>query len=257
MFPPRVEGDLDALWRDFGAGPEVSSRDRILLLTMLEVARVGPAAFNTRTICADLGLSHPVIQYHFGSRDGLIAEAAHLVYVRYVDQVWAAVGLAHRTPVDRLRAALTASVRSSREIRGWGAVLNFFPFYSESLAGLVAERCQQRHEQQYLRNMTLLVQLVLDVWADRITDLLLVDEPSAEGAAVMSVLTDPAARATITRLAFGLHGLSVWRAGHVLPAEAGDEAARATEDLADDLVASTVEQLIRDVMTGRPGPDRQ
>ena len=254
MFPPCAHGDHAALWTALGLGDAPSSRDQIVALTMLEVARVGPAAFNTRTVCAELGLTHPVIQYHFGSRDALIAEAAHLVYVRYVNKVWAAVEAAPRTPVDRLRAALTAGVALAREIRGWGAVLNYFPLYSESVAEIVAERFQDAHTQQYERNLTLMLQLVVDVWQGAATGPLLADEASAAGAEVLSVLADPDAMAAFSRLSFAAHGLAVWRAGHTVARPASDEEYRAAEALADAITSRTIEDLVREAVAGRPEP---
>ena len=254
MFPPCARGDHDALWAALDLGAAPSSRDQIVALTMLEVARVGPAAFNTRTICAELGLTHPVIQYHFGSRDALIAEAAHRVYVRYVDKVEAAIDAAPRTPVDRLRAALTAGVSLAREIRGWGAVLNYFPFYSESVAAVVAERFQDQHAQQYERNMMLLLQLVVDVWQDAITAPLLTDDASAASAEALSVLADPEAMAAFARLSFAAHGLAVWRAGHVATKAGSDEQYRSSEALAEAITSRTIEDLVREAVAGRPRP---
>lgn len=252
MFPPSERDDRAALWRALGLGDAPSSRDQIIALTMLEVARVGPAAFNTRTVCAELGLTHPVIQYHFGSRDALIAEAAHRAYVRYVDKVWEAVRSAPRTPVDRLRAALTAGVALAREIRGWGAVLNYFPLYSESVADIVTERFQDAHTEQYERNLMLLLQLVVDVWQDAVTEPLLADEASAAGAEVLSVLADPEAMAAFSRLSFAAHGLAVWRAGHTAARPASDEEYRSTEVLAEAITSRTIEDLLREAIAGRP-----
>jgi AcrR family transcriptional regulator len=76
-------------------------------------------------VCDALGISYPMVNYYFGNRDGLIAEAGHVTYVRYVEKLWAAVEEAPRTPVDRLRAWFEAHLRLNVEIRGWGAVLNY------------------------------------------------------------------------------------------------------------------------------------
>ena len=252
MFPPCARGDHDALWAALDLGAAPSSRDQIVALTMLEVARVGPAAFNTRTVCAELGLTHPVIQYHFGSRDALIAEAAHRIYVRYVDKVEAAVDAAPRTPVDRLRAALTAGVALAREIRGWGAVLNYFPLYSESVAEVVAERFQDQHTRQYERNMSLLLQLVVDVWQDTVTAPLLTEDTSAAGAEALSVLAGHEAMAAFARLGFAVHGLAVWRAGHIAARHESDEQYRSAEAIADAITSRTIEDLIREAVAVRP-----
>lgn len=168
MFPPHV-GDPASLWADFTDDPEPSNRDRLIFLTMREVAIVGPASFNTAGVCDALGISYPMVNYYFGNRDGLIAEAAHATYVRYETKIWQAVEAAPRTPVDRLRAYLYAHLRLNIEIRGWGAVLNY-PIFSASIAQLLDERFGDEHRAHFELNMARLVQLVRDLWSGDITD---------------------------------------------------------------------------------------
>jgi AcrR family transcriptional regulator len=217
----------------------------MLELTMREVARVGPAAFSTRTVCTALGIAHPMVHYYFGSRDGLIAEAAHVLYARYVDRLWTAVEDAPRTPIDRLRTFLTAGVRFNVEMRGWGAVLNYYPLYSNAVASIVAERFQEQHTRLYTRNLAMALQLVTDVWADRITDA----PPAAvsDGPAAAALVPPPALDA-IAGLMFAIHGLTVWRAGHVIPSE------RDSQDdlLADQVVATHLERLVTLIAAARP-----
>jgi AcrR family transcriptional regulator len=250
----RIFAPADAHGPD-GPGPRsdgASTRERILDLTMREVARVGPASFNTRTVCAQLGVTHPIIQYHFGSRDGLIAEAGHLIFVRYLDVQAAAVEAAPRTSIDRLRASLTVGLALTVEIRGWGAVLNYFPLYSTELAGIMAERFEDRHAAAYERSLAMLAQLVLDVWDDRVSDVPLGDTSSSVAAERAVRLTDPTVLDALTSLSFTMHGLGVWRAGHVRPSAvtAGPDAAE--EALAEGIAARTIETALARLIAARP-----
>jgi len=225
---------------------EPSTRDRMLDLTMREVAQVGPAAFNTRTVCTALGIAHPMVHYYFGSRDGLIAEAAHVLYARYVDLLWESVEDAPRDPLARLRTYLAAGVRLSVEMRGWGAVLNYYPFYSNAVADIVAERFQQQHTHLYVRNLAMIAQLVADVWADRITD----DAPepaTTDGEAGAALEPHPVLEAIAGHM-FTIHGLTVWRAGHVVPSGGTSD----IEQFADATVASHLENLVSLIVASRP-----
>jgi hypothetical protein len=47
MFPPTTGDDRRGSGSDFGDDPDPSNRDRLIYLTMREVAIVGPASFNT------------------------------------------------------------------------------------------------------------------------------------------------------------------------------------------------------------------
>ena len=230
LFPPHDEGAAPA-----------STRDRMLDLTAREVARVGPGAFNTRTVCAELGIAHPMVHYYFGSRDGLIAEAAHVVYARYVEALWEAVESAPRTPLERLHGYMSAGLRLNVEMRGWGAVLNYYPHFSSAVASVVAERFQSEHTRLYERNLAMTLQLVTDVWAGRITD------APPDGSAGSE---DTSAIGAITGLLFGAHGLAVWRAGHLVPTEGGSE----TERMADAIAAAHLSDLVQRLAAARP-PD--
>ena len=237
LFPPREAG-VSGVPSAGGVRDGSSTRDQLLELTMREVAKVGPAAFNTRTVCAELEIAHPMVHYYFGSRDGLIAEAAHVLYARYVDLVWAAAEAAPRVPIERLHAFLRAGLRLSVEMRGWGAVLNYYSFYSSAMADIVAQRHQQDHTALYARNLAMVAQLVSDVWDDRITD-----------GAPRSVTLEPRPELdVIAGLMFSLQGLTVWRAGHVVPTDAVPEA----EELADQLAAAHLENLVTLIAASRP-----
>ncbi len=52
------------------AAPE--ARERILEAAQKRLAEGGPEAVRLQDVAADLGISHPAILHHFGSRDGLM-----------------------------------------------------------------------------------------------------------------------------------------------------------------------------------------
>jgi AcrR family transcriptional regulator len=183
-----------------------------------------------------------MVHYYFDSRDGLIAEAAHLVYARYVAALWEAVEAAPRTPLDRLRTFLSTGLRLNVEMRGWGAVLNYYPYFSSAIAGIVEERFQQDHSRLYEQNLAMTLQLVRDVWEDRITD----GAPDR-----IDPIADRSAMEAIAGPLFGVHGLAVWRAGHVIPTEGGSE----TERAADAIAAAHLEDIVERLAASRPTLD--
>jgi len=48
------------------------SKQRILSVAERHLARVGPAGLRLKELSAELGISHPAILHHFGSREGLV-----------------------------------------------------------------------------------------------------------------------------------------------------------------------------------------
>lgn len=244
MFPPFVGDDMEAVWLDYGDDPAPSNRDRLILLTMREIAIVGPASFNTSSVCDTLGISYPMVNYYFGNRDGLIAEAGHATYVRYVDRLWAAVQDAPRTPIDRLRAWMQAHLRLNIEIRGWGAVLNY-PRFSSSIEEILDERFGDDHRQHFALNMARLGQLILDAWEGTVTDFPHgIDDLPRERLLQMEGLTEITAT-----IAWATLGVAVWRSGRHTPSEGVSE----LEQSGQHLIDAHTENMLRLVVESRPG----
>ena len=244
MFPGPPDGgidDLAAFWKHFSGSEEPSNRDKMIYLTMREVALVGPATFNTSVVCDTLGISYPMVNYYFGNRDGLIAETAHVTYKFYVEKLWAGVQAAPRTPLDRLRAWMTSHMRLNIEIRGWGAVLNY-PRFSSTVESLLEERFGEDHRLHFELNMGRLAQLVTDVRDDRVSDY-----PFDVGEIPrQDYLGDHDVLRLSTVLAWGTLGVAVWRSGRHTPSKGVPELAELSERLVEqhfdtlvDLVRTT------------------
>ena len=243
MFPPHVTDEMRSLWLDFGDDPEPSNRDRLICLTMREVAIVGPASFNTAGVCDTLGISYPMVNYCRGNRDGLIAEAGHATYVRYIAKLWAAVEDAPRTPIDRLRAWMQAHLRLNIEIRGWGAVLNY-PRFSSSIEEILDERFGEDHRRNFELNMARLARLIIDVWEGDVTDFPYdVDDFPREALLGSDAVLD--ITATISWAALGV---AVWRSGRHTPSKGITELDR----LAERFIDAHTENMITLVIESRP-----
>ena len=78
---------------------KISTRDAILQATMAELNSAGAETFTPLTICKELGIKPNLVNYHFGSREGLIREAAVTSYEEYgrgFVKVWEQFGHAPR-----------------------------------------------------------------------------------------------------------------------------------------------------------------
>jgi AcrR family transcriptional regulator len=243
MFPPHMGEDFTSIWLDFGDDPDPTNRERLIFLTMREVAIVGPASFNTSGVCDTLGISYPMVNYYFGNRDGLIAESAYRTYVRYLDKMWAAVSAAPRTPVDRMRAYLLAHLRLNVEISGWGAVLNY-PIFSSTVAQLLNDRFGEDQRQHFELNMARLARLIVDLWEGQVTEPLytLDDYPREQ-----LIANDRLMAATAT-LSWATLGVAVWRSGGHSPSRGISELVAKENELMD----AYRESMIRAVQDLRP-----
>lgn len=66
---------------DFGTAPPPAAtpRDRLILATVDLASRGGVSHLSLRRLADELGTSHRMLIYHFGSKDGLIAEVVSVV----------------------------------------------------------------------------------------------------------------------------------------------------------------------------------
>lgn len=89
------------------------------------LAAMGPERLRVQDVCEELGCSKALVNYHFGSREGLIHQAVALGYERYVDHLWAEAQGAGDDPVDRLLAWIDAQVDWTVANAGLAMALNF------------------------------------------------------------------------------------------------------------------------------------
>jgi AcrR family transcriptional regulator len=92
---------------------------------IVHLSKYGPSAVQPQEICRELGISKALVNYHFGTREGLIAEAMVLGYERYVVTLWEAAEAGGDDPIDRLLAWMERQVEWTTEHSGLAAALDF------------------------------------------------------------------------------------------------------------------------------------
>jgi AcrR family transcriptional regulator len=175
--------------------------------------QVGPVRVHPKDICEELGVSKALVNYHFGGRDGLLAEAIVLGYQRYVDTLWDAAERAGSDPVERLLAWVDRQIVWTCENAGLAVALNF-PRFSFELPADIAEVATKELTVAGGRNFANLQRLVADARRSLATDS---PASAAEGATghdadqQVTVALDAALIGWLTL------GLAVWQAGEHLP----------------------------------------
>jgi TetR/AcrR family transcriptional regulator, repressor for neighboring sulfatase len=77
------------------------ARQRILEVAQRELLRVGPEALRLTDLARQLGLSHPAILHHFGSREGLVAAVVQHSMHALTQQLMAAFEPPNVQRIDR------------------------------------------------------------------------------------------------------------------------------------------------------------
>ena len=118
---------------------KISTRDAILQATMAELNNAGAETFTPLTICKELGIKPNLVNYHFGSREGLIREAAVTSYEEYgrgFVKVWEQFGHApreHFAAAIKFQIEWTVSHSSIMHLVTDGKVEDFTPEQRERI----------------------------------------------------------------------------------------------------------------------------
>jgi AcrR family transcriptional regulator len=207
----------EAFWLRFGTNPKPTTRQKMLYVTIDDVARVGPISFNALTMCAEVGVSDPLLNFHFGSRDELIAEALVIVYQRLITESWARVQAAKQTPEARLRAWLEATNEVFTDVGGWGALINY-PIASREVTELVRQNDGQLMVDLAELNLARLLVLVKDQKKKKLSG----TELEQGNLPKLLFIKDPGLTALTVSVALSISGMAVWRGGRD-PAQAKRE----------------------------------
>lgn len=139
--------------------PRFEKREALVEAALASLAALGPARVQPSDLCEELGLSKALVNYHFGGRDGLLAEAMALGYERYVETLWRAAQNAGPDPLERLMAWFTEQIHWTVANAGLAVALNF-PHVAAGLPGTIAPEIEERLASSGRRNFTNLTTLV-------------------------------------------------------------------------------------------------
>ena len=121
----------------------------------------GPRGVRPNEICRDLNLSKSLVNFHFGGRDGLIAEAIALAYDTSVSQLWEKAMNAGSDALDRLIAWVQSDINWAIENPGLAAAMTF-PTQAIDSDDAIEPQIRQRIADAAKRKRESLDQLVND-----------------------------------------------------------------------------------------------
>lgn len=193
--PGRPRKDID----------RVPARQLLLESAITRIAREGTTDVNAREVCADANVTFAMVNYNFGSWNGLIAEAASIVYVDYIDTLWELVNAAEREPEARLRAYLNGQLAWAQRMPGWGAVFNY-PFSARKATDILQDKFGHITSAYFQLNLARLEQLTIDVRENTVTDF----PYNTENFPKEELLADKLGAARSTMVGWTSLGMGVW-----------------------------------------------
>lgn len=221
---PNDETLNEAYWLRFSEQSEPSVRNKLLYVSMDEIAKVGPAEFNGVKVCHRLAVSASLINHYFAGRDGLIAEATAESYKRYIEMLRDAAAAHPTDPAEALRAWMLAQITWGRESPGLAAILNYssaFPNISE----LIHRDFQKEITEYFEYNMALVILLIRSI-RDETPFVVPQIEGPLSASLRATLLADEVSVQLATSIAWSALGAAVWAGGQHTPSSGTRETAK-------------------------------
>jgi AcrR family transcriptional regulator len=204
---PEVQVIADSL------GTSISTRDLIILCSVDQMIEAGPVDFNSGTVCDLLNLKHPMINYYFGSRDGLITEATIWAYRNWSKRVLTASRNAPINGEKRLRAYLESNLEWCRNMKAM-TVLSLYPVLSQAVKTLVDEGYSLELQKDFEYHLVFLATLIIDIRSGKNSEL---DFDQTNYPKAKYMLTHPRELIDAASVAWAAHGVNMWISGSHTP----------------------------------------
>lgn len=234
---PEVQAIADDL------GTSISTRDLIILASIDQMTETGPVDFNSGAVCDLLNLKHPMINYYFGSRDGLIAEASIWAYRGWSEKVMTATRNAPKNAEKRLRAYLEACLEWAENMRAV-TVLSQYPVLSKAVKDLIDDGYSVELQKDFEYHLVFLATLILDMRSGKNSDL---DFDKTNYPKGKYTLSHPRELLEAASIAWASHGIMMWRSGSHIPTTnlRKEFTAKLSEDLAMKLHVDNIVEIAR------------
>lgn len=220
--PPVVLGDAldytDKQWLQYGDVAEPTTKQKMILLAIEQIIRVGPADFNAAQVCDRLNIKHPMINHYFGNRDSFMAEVtwwAFREWSRHVDRVFRS---APSNPRKRLRAFVEGEVEWAKRMKGMHILTNY-PMVSAKTMNILSEEHQSEMQKLFEYHLALVTTTVRDIHKNTISDF----DFDANTVPKVQLLKNPRYFLIATQISWATHGLASWNSGkHVATQKMGE-----------------------------------
>lgn len=202
----------EEFWVAECGNPAPPVREQLVILTAREIARVGTEAFNAKDVCDLVGAKYPMINYYFGSREGLLQAAAMRTHDLWITNVRNALSSKPSEPLKQLKAICKAEVAFAKE---WGqmALLATHPPQTSSALSLDEDKdldsVVERREANTELYLGILTKLIIDARKGKQS----LVEYRRNRVPIDDLKSQPLAYIAATNLAWSIRGLASWFAG--------------------------------------------
>lgn len=233
-------GYTAADWLRYGDVPDPSTKEKMLMLAIEQIVRVGPADFSAVQVCDRLNIKHPMINYYFGSRHVFMAEVnwwAFREWSKFVDRTFRE---APANPRKRLKAFVEGEVEYAKRMGAMHTLINY-PMVSAVTTEILATEHQAEMQKLFEYHLALVTVCVRDIRKKTVSSF----DFDADSVPRLKLLTPPGDFLTATQISWATQGLATWCSGrHVATQQMEDRAFPAlTSEFAVKQMIKTILEL--------------
>ncbi len=190
-------------------GNDIGTRERLILLTIDEIKKSGPADFNARVACERLGVRQSMIPYHFGSRDGLLVESTIWAYRDWSNHATDILRKTSGSGEKRLRAYINAELDWASRM-GPIKLLVQYPMLSEPVRVKLQKKYGDEMRRKFEFHLAALGDLVIDIRTGSSTP---IDYDDTNYPPIEKAITHAEEFLAATSVSWAVHGLAMWASG--------------------------------------------
>lgn len=207
-------------WLKYGDIPNPNTRQKMIMLGIEQIIRVGVADFVSTQVCERLGIKHPMVNHYFGSRAQFMAEVQWWAYQHWARNVDGLFRNAPAHPRKRLRAFVEGEVEYAKRLGGM-AILIQYPTVSASTLSLLTEQHQAEAQRIFEYHLALITLCVRDIRNKTVSPF----DFDVHSVPKSKLLKSPRDFLCATEISWATHGLAMWSSGKHLATEKVDEGA--------------------------------
>ncbi len=196
-------------WLRYGDTGTPNVREKLIALTIEEVIETGPSDFNTKAVCDRIDVNYSMINYYFGGRNGLLAEASAVTYRKTILAMHERIVAAPRNAEKRFRAYIEGEIQWYRDLSAWAVLINY-PIASK-VSGEILEAKHGAELTNYFEFYLAMVgTMVLDLRKGTLSDF----DFGVDNYPRAALLLNPVTALDTISLVWSVHGIAVWSSGN-------------------------------------------
>jgi hypothetical protein len=206
------KSELDAIWLKYGASENANVRQKLVILSALEIAEVGILEFNSKNPCNVIDAKTSIVNYYFGGREGLLAESAAFVHDEWLKAIQSVIKPVPQDPIKQLKKIINVQLTFAAQWKEMG-VFASYPNSSPLIRKLYFERFGKHTKEIIEYYLAVLTLLIADAKEGRRTtiDFQVGTVPKQKAKLLYKSLL------AATSFSWSVHGLFVWTAGQHAP----------------------------------------